>query len=102
MAYSTQQSQTQQHQQSPQNQAATAIPVTSAIGITSSQQWNNQQNTRSAGQNNLNSLVHTPSPWDHRYNQSSTLYSSPTTHQVTYISLLDYAFLLPRNIYICE
>lgn len=88
-----QQQQPQQQPQQPPPPVASASSAASAVGaIASGQQWGSQQPNRTSSQPSLNTIGHTPPPWDHRYsNQPSPLYPPPGTHQVC---LLFFIFLI--------
>ncbi|KAK2588796.1 hypothetical protein KPH14_001671 [Odynerus spinipes] len=89
--YPNQQTQPQAPQPQPQQQppqqppppVASAASAASAVGgITSAQQWGSQPPRTASSQPSLNTIGHTPPPWDHRYsNQPSPLYPPPGTHQ---------------------
>ncbi|XP_014604814.1 PREDICTED: trithorax group protein osa isoform X1 [Polistes canadensis] len=90
--YPSQQNQPQAPPQQPPQQpppqppppvVASASSAVSAVGaIASGQQWASQQTNRTSSQPTLNTIGHTPPPWDHRYsNQPSPLYPPPGTHQ---------------------
>ncbi|XP_076222922.1 trithorax group protein osa isoform X8 [Nomia melanderi] len=85
--YPSQQPQTQTQPQPQQSQQPTppvgpVAPTPAAGGIASSQQWVNQQPSRTTPQPTLNAIAHAPPPWDHRYsNQPSPLYPAPGNHQ---------------------
>jgi hypothetical protein len=77
----------QQHQPTQQTQTTGGTSVSSTIAMSSVQQWSNQQSIRPSTQTNMNSLVHAPSSWDHRYSHSSSLYPAPGSHQVVILKL---------------
>ncbi|XP_014219611.1 trithorax group protein osa-like [Copidosoma floridanum] len=81
MTYSNQQLQPSQHQQTQPTQISVSASISSTTSSNNNHQWNNQQNPRTNSQTSVNTLLHTSSPWDQRYNQTSSIYASSGSSQ---------------------